>query len=305
VTTLEERYRRVLGFLPKGYRAERGEEMLTALLDGAGDGQKRPTLREVWALATLSVRLHFGARGASPTGVLTGQVARRVVLVWFTFQAALGAAALVSAEQVNVRLHRGLFGPGLRDLHIFPDAWTVILLAIALLLGLRRTSRILCVGSLLIEADNLWLQPRAWDLSWSIGASTYSSAALDVLILLAVFPAFHRGAPRPTGRRWWFAALIVGVVVPLLDSLSFLTTAGLAVAVAAGVGVWKARVSPEWPIALTVSSLSPLLLGLRLAASGDNWLVPELFLLVSVLATAVLAVASLASVIVRRRLSAA
>jgi hypothetical protein len=42
VNVLESRYRRILALLPRAYREQRGEEMLSMLLVGARDGQRRP-----------------------------------------------------------------------------------------------------------------------------------------------------------------------------------------------------------------------------------------------------------------------
>ena len=286
--------------------------MLTALLDGAGDGRSRPRLREVSALAALSVRLRFGAPGASAKGVFTGEVVRRVVLVWFTFQAAVGTVAIASAAQQNVRMHVGVLGPGLLEfagMHL--DSLMPVLLASALLLGLRRVAWVACAGSLLVVAHTVWSLPQAhvWDPRFNYDLYTDGSLALSILITLSVFPAFHRTAPKPTGRQWWFAAWIGGALAAWLAWQIFAVrlpeALGLADAGAVAFGVWKARISPSWPIALSVASLSALLSSLSITGIGTSSLGPQLLLLVTASATAVLTVASLASVAFRRRLSVA
>lgn len=43
-TELERRYRRLLRCFPAGYRREHEQEILSVLMDGAADGQRRPGL---------------------------------------------------------------------------------------------------------------------------------------------------------------------------------------------------------------------------------------------------------------------
>jgi hypothetical protein len=45
-TRLERRYRRLLAFYPQAFRHEHEQEMLSVLLDGAAEGQRRPSLDE-------------------------------------------------------------------------------------------------------------------------------------------------------------------------------------------------------------------------------------------------------------------
>ncbi len=45
-TQLERRYRRLLAFYPEAFRREHEQEMLSVLIAGAGEGQRRPTMDE-------------------------------------------------------------------------------------------------------------------------------------------------------------------------------------------------------------------------------------------------------------------
>ena len=45
-TQLERRYRRLLAFYPKAFRREHEQEMLSVLIAGAAEGQRRPSLAE-------------------------------------------------------------------------------------------------------------------------------------------------------------------------------------------------------------------------------------------------------------------
>src|SRR5581483_11718370 len=69
-----QRYRRVLALLPRAFREQRGEEMLTTMLDGAADaGRVRPSLGEWLSMLGFSLRLRSGAPGASPRARSAGE----------------------------------------------------------------------------------------------------------------------------------------------------------------------------------------------------------------------------------------
>jgi len=61
---LERRYRRWLALYPKSFRAEREDEMLSVLIQGADPDQTRPRAREAANLATHGLRRR--ARGGDP-----------------------------------------------------------------------------------------------------------------------------------------------------------------------------------------------------------------------------------------------
>lgn len=61
---LEARYRWLLRAYPKGYRHERGAEMMGTLMEAAGDDQRRPTAREAAALVLRGLQARAGAHHA-------------------------------------------------------------------------------------------------------------------------------------------------------------------------------------------------------------------------------------------------
>ncbi|MCW6007491.1 hypothetical protein K1W54_23515 [Micromonospora sp. CPCC 205371] len=61
---LEARYRWLLRAYPKGYRHERGAEMVGTLMEAAGDDQRRPTAREAAALVLRGLQARAGAHHA-------------------------------------------------------------------------------------------------------------------------------------------------------------------------------------------------------------------------------------------------
>ena len=63
---LERRYRRWLALYPKSFRAEREDEMLAVLMQGAAPDQTRPRVREAANLATHGLRRR-ASRGRFPS----------------------------------------------------------------------------------------------------------------------------------------------------------------------------------------------------------------------------------------------
>ena len=56
---LERRYRRLLGFYPKVFRREHRQEMLSVLMAGAAEGQRRPRLGEYANLLGHGLFMHL------------------------------------------------------------------------------------------------------------------------------------------------------------------------------------------------------------------------------------------------------
>lgn len=75
---LERRYRRLLALYPRAFRREHEEEMLTVLMAGAKDGQRRPRLGETADLIknAIWIQLRPNVRRSQPT------VFWAVVLMW-------------------------------------------------------------------------------------------------------------------------------------------------------------------------------------------------------------------------------
>jgi hypothetical protein len=59
-TQLERRYRRLLAFYPDAFRREHEQEMLTVLIAGAGEGQRRPSLDEAIDLVSNAILMRMG-----------------------------------------------------------------------------------------------------------------------------------------------------------------------------------------------------------------------------------------------------
>ena len=58
-TELERRYRRLLAFYPEAFRREHEQEMLSVLIAGAVDGQRRPSLDEAIDLVSNAILMRL------------------------------------------------------------------------------------------------------------------------------------------------------------------------------------------------------------------------------------------------------
>lgn len=86
---LERRYRRLLRWYPRAYRAAVGAELVTTLLDAAGPDRRRPSRREVVDLARGGLRQRFRL----PVGVGVRVTAVAAALALGAMGAALGTRA--------------------------------------------------------------------------------------------------------------------------------------------------------------------------------------------------------------------
>ena len=248
-TTLERGYRRVLKLLPKTYRADHAEEMLSVLMDGARPGQSRPTARDVLSLAMLSVRLRFAAaavRDANGSGRLAGNVARRAVLAFLIYDFGLlaqwiGFGAYADHPFMSFGLQAGLIA--------------------ALILGWSRCGQAVCVAHCVYVTYNV--QWRYLDFGWY---ATWVDLTAILLAPAVVLVVFRRGAPRLTGRRWWFLAFaavtvafwIRGKTVDHMSPFNIGHTPALSAVLytaAVFMALRHVKKSPVWPMALMLAGL--------------------------------------------------
>jgi len=93
---LERRYRRLMRLYPAWYRAQREEEMVGMLLDGAGPDQRRPGLGEACGLVVHGLETRFDLAEGGALGRWAGQAASPSLGA----AAALSLAALIFGELV-------------------------------------------------------------------------------------------------------------------------------------------------------------------------------------------------------------
>jgi hypothetical protein len=232
---LERRYRRLLRLLPRYYRAQWEQDMISAFLDGwlTGDPEADeyistvawPGWAEVTSVAGLAARLYLGGAGAPRRYFAWGQAARRAVLAVLLVHAVLAVDILVFLARGR-RLVGWLPPPpaglvitpgGLWDMayYLVSAAWIMIFVTLAL--GRYRTARVLAALAsvpglaALLQAPFTGVIPApfaAWP-SWVL---------IDLVPVLAMTAAFHRNAP-PAASRAWLPALPAGYLLvygPLL-----------------------------------------------------------------------------------------
>jgi hypothetical protein len=188
-----EQYRRVLAVLPRAYREQRGEEMLTTMLDAAAHtGRDRPSFGETLSVLGLSLRLRTGAPGAGPRAQSVGESLRLITLLGLLLQAAAPRDLLTTG------------GPGVSVIGGF---LCPCLAVAALLRGWRRLGLLLLTVN---AAVFLTTFPQVFVIG--PGAVWENRCVMIGLCGLPVFTGllgFHRDAPRVGRPRLWSTAMIL------------------------------------------------------------------------------------------------
>jgi hypothetical protein len=251
-TPLEIGYRKVLRLLPKPYRAEHAEEMLSVLMDGAKPGQARPKAREVLSVATLALQLRFAAvaavADAGRSSTLAGDAVRRAVLAFLLYYFGL---------QVQWNAYGARIGYS-----FLPLVLQAAVIA-TLILGWARCGQAACLAYVVYIVHNVQRQYWTFDGIWWYGELTVIA---PLLALAAAMVVFRRGASRITGRRWWFLAAsaitvafwIRGKTVDHMRGFDISHTpamSALLYVAAVVIALRHAKSSPVWPTALLVAGL--------------------------------------------------
>jgi len=292
----------MLTLLPAAYREQRVEEMLSTLLDGAGEGRCWPHAAEAASVATLATRLRIGAPGGTRNSAFYGEVLRRVVLGGLLLQVLVNLTSSIPIA-LEFKLRPMSAYSGWPTTVFWAENWTwfagrlLVVLAcfLALACGLRRTGRVLGVVQGAMAVFMYAVAPDDPSVS-----DVQALLALSLLTAVAALFGFHRDAPRtPAGRRWLgVGALLVSfaVVVGATDVANYLSMrddgqyptplwhdASLVLgligpALALGFAAWRARGSAVWPATLLLLSLPPLLLTPRYfmpSGDGSTWREPR------------------------------
>lgn len=257
-TALERRYRRLLLLLPRTYRADRGEEILTVLMDSAPERRRWPKPSEALSLATHGLKVRSGLSTEGIPSESARPLMRAVALLgtlYFSFLSAISLAA-------GLQWHWGIYVSDINhsdlDGHHHPIAEIVLVEAagllwlaayVALLLGWRRVVRVLGFVLLVLAAT----QVTGW----------YTAlAALPPLIVAGALVSTGWRPIDPAPRtRWWFAAPApVAAGVGYLGwtgygefgppaSVGPLAAVAAAIVVGGALRVWR---RPEWALAAAV-----------------------------------------------------
>ena len=222
-----QRYRRVLALLPRTFREQRGEEMLTTMLDGAADASRyRPSFGEWLSMLGFSLRLRCGAPGASPRARVVGENLRLVALLGLVFQAGTPRqlATLDAGPGIDAFLRQlGSQSWGPAAVAVYGLLVPCLTMA-AFLRGWRRTGLVLMIASSVV-----FLATFPWVFIVGPGAWRQNQCAMLVLCvipLIAGLLGFHRDAPRVEQPRQWFAAAILTGVALLLTGDALVELAG-------------------------------------------------------------------------------
>jgi hypothetical protein len=226
MTTLEDRYRRLLAFYPREHRLMYGEEMIAVLMAGAEPGQRRPSLAECadLAMAAVAVRLRR-ALGAAPdpawrraayTALLAGAFALLAISVHRVI------LDLVVYARYQVEFPADSLAPALGD-WLRPALWGLVIAAA--LIRLRRTTALLAVAALAAEVIRV--------AAWYAGSPSYVLQAAwlltgaAVVTVIAAWLIRGEALARSTG---WVLLPMAGVLLVgsgVLESLQPLPADGV------------------------------------------------------------------------------
>ncbi|WP_370382526.1 hypothetical protein [Catenulispora sp. GAS73] len=255
---LQRRYRRVLMLLPRAYRAHRGEEMLSVLMDSAPEQQRWPKVGEVLSLATHSIRV----RGGVGTPALPSQAARPLMRA-VALLGTLYLSFLVAIVQLlGMRSSWGIYTTDINysdlDGHHHASVQMVLLQVAgllwlgafaALLLGRRRLVQVLGWMLVVLAASQV------------TGVYTALAAVPSLIVAAALIATGGKAiAPARHGRRW-LAAL--GAVAAITGALAWhgqgtyerpaqigpVAAVVVAVVAVAALGGWRRA---EWAVAAAV-----------------------------------------------------
>ncbi|TMR94893.1 hypothetical protein [Nonomuraea basaltis] len=277
---LEQRYRNVLRLLPASYRAGREEEMVAAFMEMSGDAPSvgsRPGWGEIASVLALSVRVRFGAEGASPRAFAWGETVRLVALLGLAYQmmnAAINMVMLIRA--LASADDRYPVGPGLS----IGETGAAACSAVAFMAIMRGSPRLAKTAALLSTTPTLVYFAIPLHMPGPAGMmrplEEVANALISIVPVIALLLGFHRDVA-PLRRSWRLtlsplaaALMVLGWVAVgwywlrlgeskwlylWLDELGMLI---VALVVGAAVAIARRR-EPSWPLALSAIALLLLL----------------------------------------------
>ncbi|SDN63361.1 hypothetical protein [Allokutzneria albata] len=226
MTLVERRYRRMLRVLPRWYRAEREEEMVSAFLEDVNrdpDADLRhdfgwPGWGEFGSLIALSARTRWPGRTGSPRALVKGQVVRLIGLIGLLLASASALNQWLSwiVPKLNAINYYGadgrfghyhgpapLFWNWRLVLNVFLDGAS-LLAFLALLFGAWRVAKTGAVAALLALVALM-----AYSMA---GPHPFSLPELLFYVICALYPlcvlvGFHSDVA-PFKPKWWLVALV-------------------------------------------------------------------------------------------------
>ncbi|MFU8875781.1 hypothetical protein [Micromonospora sp. SL4-19] len=334
MSRLEERYRLVLRLLPAAYRQQWEDDMVAAFLDSMDNDDPetaayiadygRPSLAEIASIVSLAVRLRLGGPDAPARSYAWGQAVRLATLMAMLTHAVMVTASVAVTLWLSGKIawlptpapEWTLTPSG----SIWHTAWSLAGYAwlpayIALVLGHRRVAQAVALLAIVPPAVTTAVEQAASDAPLSV--TPWALRLTDVVLVLAM-AAFHRDAP-PVPRRPWLLAIPIGILLVPLPLFAIQTTSqaprlldwpGLSCAiVAAAIAVQLAGRAPRqpartlpWSLALTL--LAATTLALRIVTLPDYIDQTQRTTLVTIAATEVIAVLTMALPLARRAIRA-
>jgi hypothetical protein len=226
LSTLEDRYRRLLACYPAAHREAHGQEMLDVLLSAARPGQTRPSLADTADLLWGAVRIRFRrAQSGTVTSLwsdafaITGFLAL-LLLMAEAARFAVNVPTLVRAATMQDHGGLGLYGV-LYFLGTGPYwlAWAVI--AVPAWRGMRRRATVAACTVTALQIALATYGTAFHDYAYAYYGRDFAGTSLPLALLatasLVLSPGPRRGA-RLLGRARLTGAVTMAAVLALLHS---------------------------------------------------------------------------------------
>jgi hypothetical protein len=217
MTALERRARLLLLAYPATYRSERGDEILTTLLEATPAGRNWPLVRDSRALVTAGLKVRTGQNRSLRTAVNLRLAALLGVAVYLS----LGAGRFLS---YFVFVLRNTTAPD------WPFLAFGLLVALAVLLSFLTGRKLVLAAALAAGALPAYS---------ALSGGTAILPVLAVLLLLAALVALTGGTER-LPRPWLWLAALAAIVPVLLASLA--ATASEMTSLSAAARIWLSAV---------------------------------------------------------------
>ena len=269
VTALERRSRRLLRAYPAAYRRERGEEIISTLLEATPADRTWPRPRDARALIVGGLK----ARAAQNRHLTTADNLRIAVMVGVALYLAVWIGVYLRTAAIESGLHSP---PGMR----WQAAIIGLPVAATVVLAWTAPRLVVLAGAVPAAAAVCYFMVMQTDL---IGTGVIQLASLAGLVALRPRTA------RPSRRWWWLLGLLGAATAlpPLMYMYPYLTSNTLILAIGVISIAWIG-IDARLPLAVMIYFTLTMLqfAAESIVGPGLSWLLP-LFIFVAVAASAV------------------
>jgi hypothetical protein len=205
MSSLEARFRRLLGLYPDWHRSMYEEEMIGVLLSDATPGRRRPGVRDLIDIVVSAVAVRLRRTVTDLGGGCWQQAAYAVLVFGSVLLGAISARRVAFAVTVHVRVAADTPLADVADV-LRTVLWALVV--VAALIPLRRTVTLLAVAAAVAEAVRIF----SW-FGFSPPTVLRASWQLTAALMVALAAVWLRRGPRPEWPRSFEAIALAGLVI--------------------------------------------------------------------------------------------